>query len=30
MGAKGFEGLIATLDQRIADMSKGETPAVQP
>jgi ABC-type transporter MlaC component len=30
MGAKGFEGLIATLDQRIADMSKGEAPAIQP
>jgi phospholipid transport system substrate-binding protein len=27
MGAKGFDGLIATLDQRIAEMSKGETVA---
>lgn len=27
MGAKGFDGLIQTLDQRIADMSKGEAPA---
>ena len=25
MGSKGFDGLIATLDQRIAQMSKGET-----
>jgi phospholipid transport system substrate-binding protein len=30
MGAKGFDGLIATLDQRIAEMSKGEAPAAQP
>lgn len=30
MGAKGFDGLIATLDKRIADMSKGEAAAAQP
>ncbi|MGH6940736.1 ABC transporter substrate-binding protein [Hypericibacter sp.] len=29
MGAKGFDGLIATLDQRITEMSKGQ-PAAQP
>jgi hypothetical protein len=27
MGSKGFDGLIATLDQRIAQMSKGEASA---
>jgi len=27
MGAKGFDGLIATLDDRITQMSKGEPPA---
>ena len=29
MGAKGFDGLIARLDQRITEMSKGQ-PAAQP
>jgi phospholipid transport system substrate-binding protein len=29
MGAKGFDGLIATLDRRITEMSKGQ-PAAQP
>jgi phospholipid transport system substrate-binding protein len=30
MGSKGFDGLIATLDERIAQMSKGQLSAAQP